>query len=269
MHLSGEYVNPELWRKVYVDHPVIRHLAQLVVWQDEADETFIIEDGKTVNAHRADYVPNGKIRVAHVLNMKSADIDAWQQMLGREGRKQLFEQIWEPIIPWEKKGLADRFRGATLNNDERNALKKALKVRGVDSRAVYAGREYKFSTNTYAYSNNGEMIYGHCLRIDFVIDPETKEITFGKAYAYVDQGSREMNAVLLEVDKAVIASMVAKDNDTAVNPQRLSTFTAAQITSLLELAIESKATRCTALLLDYKNTHFPEFADVNEFSLDW
>ena len=90
MHLSGEYVNPELWRKVYVDHPVIRHLAQLVVWQDEADETFIIEDGKTVNAHRADYVPNGKIRVAHVLNMKSADIDAWQQMLGREGRKQIF-----------------------------------------------------------------------------------------------------------------------------------------------------------------------------------
>ena len=38
---------------------------------------------------------------------------------------------------------------------------------------------------------------------------------------------------------------------------------------LLKLAIDSKATRSTALLLNYKNEHFPEFAEVEEFTLDW
>ena len=27
MHLSGELIDPELWHKVYVDHPIIRHAA--------------------------------------------------------------------------------------------------------------------------------------------------------------------------------------------------------------------------------------------------
>ena len=49
----------------------------------------------------------------------------------------------------------------------------------------------------------------------------------------------------------------------------LSMFTVAQISSFLNLAIDHKATRCTVRLLDYKNAHFPEFVEVNEFSLDW
>ena len=42
-----------------------------------------------------------------------------------------------------------------------------------------------------------------------------------------------------------------------------------QITSLLNLAIAKKAKKCTALLLDYKNRVFPEYKNINEFSLDW
>lgn len=80
---------------------------------------------------------------------------------------------------------------------------------------------------------------------------------------------REINAILLEMDKATLSAQIARDNDAALTDQTLSEFSAAQIAGLLNLAIDHKATRCTALLLNYKNTRFPEFAEVNEFSLDW
>ena len=80
---------------------------------------------------------------------------------------------------------------------------------------------------------------------------------------------REINAELLELDKAVISSRIAADNDSALSGSALSDFTAAQITAFLNQAIKVKATKCTAVLLDFKNRHFPEYADVDEFSLDW
>ena len=56
---------------------------------------------------------------------------------------------------------------------------------------------------------------------------------------------------------------------TTLKEAALSVFTASQISSLLDLAIKCKAVKCSALLIDYRNIHFPEYADVNEFSLDW
>ena len=73
----------------------------------------------------------------------------------------------------------------------------------------------------------------------------------------------------LEMDKATLSTQIVRDNDIALTDPTLSVFSAAQISTLLNLAIDSKATRCTAVLLNYKNEHFPEFAEVNEFSLDW
>ena len=269
MHLSGELIDPELWRKVYVNHPIIRHISQLLVWQDESGKTFTITDGNVYTSSNDTYTPTGKIRVAHVLNMEKADIDLWQQYLAKSGKKQLFDQIWEPVIPWSKAEISNRYQDSALFSEERNSLKKALKQRGIESSAEYTDREYNPRTGQYEYGNNGTMYYGNCLYVDFTVDPDTKEITFGKATSRVEPGDREINAVLLELDKATISSQVVRDNDAAINTQTLSVFTASQISSLLNLAIEKKAEKCTALLLNYKNEHFPEFADVNEFSLDW
>ena len=130
-------------------------------------------------------------------------------------------------------------------------------------------REFNYREGQYEFSNEGTMEFGDCLSVDYVVNPETKEVTFGKATAHVEPGDREMNAVLLELNKATVSSQVTLDNDASINMQTLSTFTASQISSLLNLAIEKKAEKCTALLLNYKNEHFPEFAEVNEFSLDW
>ena len=94
-------------------------------------------------------------------------------------------------------------------------------------------------------------------------------MSFGEASTSARPGDRVMNAVLLELDKATLSTQVLRDNTAVLTDQALSVFSAAQITGLLDLAINHNAAHCTAHLLDYKNTHFPEFAEVNKFSLDW
>ena len=166
-------------------------------------------------------------------------------------------------------GIATRYTGAILTNEERNAVKRALKLRGVDMRAAEMDKEYNHRAGEWVFSNEGTMLFGDCLRVDYTVDEKTKDITFGKASSRADTGNREMNATLLEMDKATLSAQITRDNDAALTDRALSVFSAAQIVGLLNLAIDHKATRCTARLLDYKNTHFPEFAEVNEFSLDW
>ena len=269
MHLSGEYVKKEYWQKIYVEHPVIKHLARLIVWQDEKEYTFIIDEKGIINSSGACYEPGGKIRIAHVTDLASTEINSWQKWFIESGKKQLFEQIWEPVISWNTEEIANRYNGAVVGKDERNAVKNALKRRFIDVFAEDMDRVYNPRTGAYEFSNDGTLDYGKCLKLDYTVDPDKNETTFGKAKPLVKPGDREMNTVLLELDRGTLSFQIAKDNDTALIPQKLSVYSVAQIQSLLALAIEKKATKCTAILLDFKNRYFPEYADVNEFSLDW
>ena len=268
MHISGEYLDQELWHKVYVDHSVIRHLARLLVWEDEAKQTFMVDDGAIIDINGKTYEPQGKIRVAHVLDMSAENVLGWQQVLAKAGKKQLFEQVWEPVINWNREDIPGRYIGTVLSYKERNDLKKALKTHGIDSGSGAMDSDYHPRTG-YTFSNEGELIIGTCLSIDYTVDPDLEILTFKRSHLRNGNAAREINAVLLEVDKAAVKSFIAKDNTSALTKELLSNFTAAQITSFVNLAIESKATACTAVLLDYKNEHFSEFAEINEFSLDW
>ena len=48
----------------------------------------------------------------------------------------------------------------------------------------------------------------------------------------------------------------------------LDNFTLAQVTELLNLAIENQCTNCTAALLEYKNRKFPDFDPMDVFTLE-
>ena len=200
--------------------------------------------------------------------MEPAEVTSWQQWLANRNCVQLFEQVWEPVICWEG-NVGDRYVGVTFINKERNAVKKALKQRGVNMRAEEMLGEYNYGARAWDYGSEGMMLFGNCLKIKYTVDEETKDITFGKASVYVKFGDREMNATLLEMDKAALAAHIIRDNDACLTDQALSIFSAAQITGFTNLAIDHKAVRCTARMLDYKNARFPEFAEINEFSLDW
>ncbi len=237
MHMSGEYVKPELWQKVYVEHPVIKHLTQLIVWQDETGKTFMTLDGTTVDSTDNPYAPQGRVRFAHVIDMKSEETAQWQRWLKKHGLVQLFEQVWEPVINWQKESIADRYDGVTISNSGRNALKKALGLRGVEMRSsgVSVDIEYQnrwdYDKGHYVFGDTADMLFGDVLKIGYKVEYETKAITFNKAAAQAEPGNREINAVLLELDKAVLAAQIVCDNDAALTDKVLSEFTAAQIAS--------------------------------------
>ena len=58
-------------------------------------------------------------------------------------------------------------------------------------------------------------------------------------------------------------------NDDVYVIERLDGYTVEQIDAFLKFAIEKGSTNCTAAFLSFKNDHFAEFAEVDEFTLDF
>ena len=200
--------------------------------------------------------------------MSESNIAAWQNWFTQHNRVQLFEQIWEPKVKLNLSEINNRYQGAILSSNERNTLKKSLKLRGVDVYSDDMEKTYDSKKKTFTFSNKNKMRFGTCLAIDYTVNDQTMEITFGNLITAIHSPNREMNAVLQELDKATIMTQISKDNDSVLTDKMLSQFTAAQIFSMLDLAA-GNATRCTARLLDYRNRCLPRFSDINEFSLDW
>ncbi len=69
------------------------------------------------------------------------------------------------------------------------------------------------------------------------------------------------------LDKKVIVNKIKQDDDLLLKGV-LGSQTLAQIIEYLQVAIESDAVNCAALLLEYRKNCFPKYADVNDLSLE-
>ena len=270
MHATGKALDQKTWKHDFIENPVALLLTQLLLWQDETGATFAVTaDGKPMLANDQLYQPSGPIRVAHVLEIAKTDIDVWQKWLVKNKRKLLFDQVWEPVIFWEKESVECRYDGAVITLEERSALIKALISRGISF--MYSQKTYYWSEEFRGTVSDDPdvMCFGKHTKLPFTFDDLSKTVTLGKLETSDEPYSREMNVILLELDKATVSHQIRQDNDPALTDAVLSTFTAAQIKGFIDLAIDSNAVRCTAILLNYRNEHFPEFADMNEYTLDW
>ena len=73
----------------------------------------------------------------------------------------------------------------------------------------------------------------------------------------------------LEELEAAHPEVVTPDSPTQrVGGQALDSFTLAQITGFLDLAIQQQRTNCTAALLEYKNARLSDFNPMDVFTLD-
>lgn len=79
--------------------------------------------------------------------------------------------------------------------------------------------------------------------------------------------NRQTNHIIGYLDKCTVYSRIAKDDDSVL--ERLGGYTAAQIDSFLKFAVENNSKKCVEAFLRYKNTHFADFAGVDEFTLDF
>lgn len=268
MHVSGEAMPQDLWRRVYIKNPVLYRLAERVVWADKSNHSFALVEKRPVTANHDPFEPCGSIHVAHVLEMQEEKIQAWRQFLTQLNRSELFEQVWEPVLHNRIRTLKTYYEGATLTSAERNALKKNLKQRGINVRSDEIYKEYDHRAGQYVFSNWNTMHLGSSVSIEYCVDADTKEITFGKAKTTL-KNEKELNAIILELNKVSMLHHIRNDRGEYLTQELLDLFSAAQINEFVDFAISSNAVDCTAILLEYKNKNHAQYNEMDMFVLDW
>lgn len=267
MYLKDEKLSNISFTTTYLRHPILKHFVKLLVWTDEKGKCFTVNDQHGfVDVNDNEYMPNGSIRMAHVMEMDSAEIAAWQRYLDKHHQKQLFPQMWEPVVAAKGHSrIEDRYHGAVVTQKERNEFKKRMKERGLEVRADKMECEYDPRTNSYVYSNEGKLNIGSKTRIEYTVNPNAQTTTFGLLTSY--SPPREMNIIVFEMDRMCLRHAVSVDDVFAVSKDRLDSMNVMQISDLLQCAINNGSINCTAMLLDYKNEKFGDY-ELDDFTLD-
>ncbi len=244
--LSGRKRSGKAWKDAYLHNPLLRMLARLIVWEQDGTTFTLKEDGKAYDVNGNEYTVNEKdIAVAHPMEMRKEDAEAWQLYFNNNGLKQPFEQVWEPV---EDASLVKpgRYDGCTiplymLMNKEKHGI-------------IMEGQ----SQITLKDCTAGlRLVEGHH---DWVNNEfEVTDFRFKKY-------TRQVNHIVCHLDKGTVAGRVKKDDITVA--QWLDRFTLAQIMGFIDLAGKSNAVNVSALLLQYKQEHFEEFDPMDEFTLD-
>lgn len=251
--LSGRARDAESWCGSYLNNPLLRAVAKLLVWAQNED-TFSIGENGPVLADGTSYVikKNEKIILAHPMEMKAADIKAWQKFFTANWLKQPFEQIWEPVAD-ATDITADRYADCMIPFYRFNGQEK----HGI----TIEDENFHSIINIYLKSCKSDIV-----RIDKRRHEILPEDRFQiRSFSY-KEFNRQVNHIVTFFDRMVIYDRI-KNNDITMG-QYLSSFTLAQITKFIKVATENNCANATAVLLEHKNNNFADFDPMEEFSLD-
>lgn len=250
--LDGERKNAADWKAVYLKNPVLRAVAQLIVWSQE-DQTFTLTDSGAVDCRGGEYcIGDGDIGVAHPVQMHPEEVAAWQNYFLTHGLKQPFEQIWEPAYRLEDIHK-DRYEGAEIS---------VYKVMGKEAHGIYAygmvdyTEEYGFELEDCKLENAGN-------EFRFV---RGQDCTLSLGEFSVSRMTRYANHIIYLFDKWTISDRIAQDDASVAG--LLHSFTLPQIMEFMKLAEENDAVSVKAILMDHKNRYFPDADPMAVFVLD-
>lgn len=243
------------WERFYQGNPLLRQIAELVVWAQGVD-TFTLRDRKLINSAGQEYVLKvGVVTVAHPMEMQQEDIAAWQKYFTAHQLKQPFTQIWEPLADF-----------ATVKED---------RYAGIEFPAYRFNGQAKHGIELYYKDYSDYYEFGLALMdcsvlvaSESVADRHTLNFQ-GKMQLgnfSCRKKSRASNHVIALLDKWAIYSRILQDDASMVN--QLPQFTLAQIEEFLKLAMENNCANCTAALLEFKNANFTGFNPMAEFTLE-
>ena len=250
--LSAHARSAEDWQRSYLQNPLLRSVAKLVVWS-QGKSTFILADSGAIRSDGSVYkIGTGKICVAHPVEMAAEDVAAWQTYFRSHNIKQLFEQVWEPAYKAEDI-KEDRYKGTEVfYRYVQNAEKHGIHYYDEEFHSCVG-----FTLDGCDLEN--ELIGSLRYDVDATIVFRLGRFTFKKF-------TRKVNHIVYLFDKWTIRSRIAKDDISVMN--LMDRYNAAQITDFLNTAIENKAVNLTAALLAYKQGHFPEYDTFSEFTLE-
>lgn len=263
MFLSGETVKADQWQKDYRDNPILSRIAGLLVWQ-QGTKLFTLRNGKTILLNKKDYILSKQpVLLAHPIEMTDKQVREWQEYFLDNGLKQFFRQVWEPLS-FRKPEDIDPGRYENFRITVGQIL--SLENQGL----VSYNYNYEFITE-FCFAGGiripGELeSQGYFLTAHGTNNP----ITFGKMEIPESIGQKELrklNRAFSCLDGWVISDKIRTDDDGFLQGA-LAGQTLAQIKEYLDLAMESNAEKCKALLLDFRNKNYPDYDYVTEFSLD-
>ena len=251
-YLSGRVRDAKGWEKAYLDNPVLRSVARLVVWQ-QGKSTFTVSGTALIDSTGSPYGLTGeKVCVAHPLNMTKADVNAWRDYVARSGLKQPFEQVWEKVV--DRKSIrSDRYAGTPIpfyrfKRREKHGITVTDSDYHNDIRIEFAGCTSKV-----------ERLDWRRHQIEMTDRFEIKEFGFSRY-------TRRVNHIVAYLDKICIYPRIAA-NDMSVMDE-VADCTLAQIIDYIGVATEGGATELAAALLAYREERFPEYGSVDSLLLD-
>ena len=250
--LSGRSRDAESWQNTYLNNPILRAVAQLLVW-DQNGQTFILAQGAPVTASGEPYaIGSDPITLAHPMEMQADNVTQWQKYFAAHGLKQPFEQIWEPVID-PNSITENRYAGCMI---------PYYRFTGQAKRGITV-EDYDFHDEIVISIEN---CAAEIARIDWFrheINPSDRfEI---KKFGF-NHFNRKTNHLVAYLDCVTVYDRIRNDDTTIA--QVLPQFTLAQITEFINVASEHNCTNVNAVLLDYKNQHFADFDPMDEFTLD-
>lgn len=250
LYLSAEELPANTWKAEWTGNPITRGLASMVVWQ-QGDCFFTLEGAQTVTVDGVSHaLTDAPVRVACTADMENETVTAWQHRFAARKQKQPFLQIWEPVRKLDDI-REDRYADRTI-------------------RSGYLRNQKTLGIQVFFYAEDWGEDPNHCNLTLANFDIEQEEKLDGLALEITRirplKWDRRSNAIISFLDRVCIYDRIHNDDVTIA--ESLDQFTLEQITDFLSMAVKHSLPNVTALLLDYKNTHFAAFDPMEEFLLE-
>lgn len=251
--LTGETRRGDLWQHSYMNNPLLRHVASLLVWK-QGRKYFTLADSHPVNAAgKSVKLTAANISLAHPMDMDDTQIAKWQKYFMDRGLKQPFAQVWEPV-----RNAAD-----ILPNRYEGVLIPYYRFLHQDKHGIHVYDEY--------FHNEIAIDFDDCSsdveQIDFKrheINPEDRFMIHDLQFR---KYTRKVNHIIAYLDRVTIWDRIRKDDPAVADS--LNSFTLAQIQEFITIASEAQANNVLAMLLEWRNGHYPNYTGAEELTLDW
>ena len=240
------------WKERYLKNTFLCTVASLLVWTQDG-KTFTLADHKAIDSDGVEYeITDKPIKLAHNIEMDKSDIAAWQKYFSDKKLKQPFMQIWESVI--DKAFVSEtRYKGCPI----RDYYLKKQEKRGISIEwySGYYSESHYLSIEGFDVSCDSVIVDGHDMVEIESIKPKN--------------WNRRANMIIAFLDRITVYSRILKDDATI--EIMLDNFTLPQIMSFIDLAAENNCVNVQAVLLNYRNEHYPEydgFAALDALLLD-
>lgn len=253
-YLSGRSRKAFDWKKSYLENPVLKSVARLLVWQQGNTSFTVGADGPIDSLGNSVKLGGGAIAVAHVSELNASDIDAWRKYFASNGLKQPFEQVWEYAIDFDSI-KEDRYAGRPI---------PFYRFRGREKHGITVYDEN--------FHNDIDIVFDDCyadvVRLDWGRHHIENSHRFEIKSFSVARRSRMANHVVTYLDRLSVYGRIINNDLGVMDYVRSSNASLADVLKYIDVAAENSATELAALLMEYRDEHFAEYAGIDSLLLD-